>query len=117
MTGRARDALSFTPDLSLLNPKFESYKLRLVDDDVKARSHRLPATVRLAPVADYARLSYEEAQERARHNHLSPGQDGSLVYIDASLRVIAVQMLAVSSMCAVLRRTSFGSCMKRSAAG
>ena len=89
----AGDQLSFTPSRDLLTPKFESYKLSVPASDDAVRTFPLPgAGFKPRTLPDHARLAYSEVQARVRHNHLSPGKAGDLVYIDADLRVVGVAL-------------------------
>lgn len=94
----AGDQLSFTPSRELLNPKFESYKLSVPESNGAVQSFPLPgAGFKTRTLPDHARLAFSEVQARVRHNHFSPGKAGELVYIDADLRVVAVELGQVSS--------------------
>ncbi|EKM51516.1 uncharacterized protein PHACADRAFT_127148 [Phanerochaete carnosa HHB-10118-sp] len=82
----------FETERSLLNPKFEGYKLDAIDqDDVVAR-YPLPHILNQSSPAGRSPLSFQEVQSRIRHNHLVVGPDGRSVYIDHDLRVIAVDV-------------------------
>ncbi|KAK7690085.1 hypothetical protein QCA50_006731 [Cerrena zonata] len=80
----------FDPDRSLLNPKFEGYKLDALDQD-KAVS-RFPVDYHASQTNASGRspLSFQEVQSRIRHNHLTISPNGKAVYIDAEFRVISV---------------------------
>lgn len=96
------DVLSFTPNRTLLNPKFQSYKLDPPTRPDAVSLVRLPLPgFRLRTFPDHARLSYAEVQARARHNHLAVGQAGELVYFDADLSLIAVDF---SQVCTAMSR-------------
>ncbi|GAA5960952.1 hypothetical protein JCM21900_000073 [Sporobolomyces salmonicolor] len=86
------DTLSFTPVRSLLNPKFESYKLASPSRPDAVVSHPLPTPFGTKPLPEHARLSFHEVQDRAKHNHLSTGRSGELVWVDAEGVVMAVQL-------------------------
>lgn len=93
---RLADHLSFNPVRELLNPKFESYKLSPTNDRSSA-IHTLPGQgVHLRTLPDHARLSYAEVQARVRHNHLSAGLNGEVIYVDGDLHVMAVIASEVS---------------------
>ena len=82
----------FTPDRLLLNPKFESYKLQPASASATSL-YALPSPgLHLRPLRDHARLSYAEVQGRVRHNHLSAGRAGEVVYINGELEVVAIQL-------------------------
>ena len=98
-SARPGDALSFNPVREHLNPKFESYRLRVPTDARTTTIHALPLAGikprQLLP--EHARLSFSEVQNRVRHNHLSVGLAGEVVYVDGELRVMAITLDAVSS--------------------
>ncbi|KAL4080678.1 hypothetical protein J3A83DRAFT_4201637 [Scleroderma citrinum] len=81
----------FKPDRSLLNPKFEGYKLQVISPDV-AR-YDLPYKPTQAATSGRSPLSLQEVQSRITHNHLvlSPNSRRAL-YIDAEHRVIVVDV-------------------------
>lgn len=82
----------FTPDRTLLNPKFESYKLQPSAPSATSL-YALPSPgLHLRPLPDHARLSYAEVQERVRHNHLSAGTAGEVVYVNGELQVVAIEL-------------------------
>ncbi|GAA5994028.1 hypothetical protein JCM11641_000576 [Rhodosporidiobolus odoratus] len=88
------DTLSFTPSHSLLNAKFESYKLSqpspcLTGDQVVS-TLSLPRPFTTPRLPEYARLSYHEVSDRARHNHLAAGQRGEALWVDAQGNVWAI---------------------------
>lgn len=95
---RPGDSLSFNPLREHLNPKFESYRLRVPTDPRTTTLHTLPAPGikprQLLP--EHARLSFSEVQNRVRHNHLSVGLASEVVYVDGDLRVMAITLDAVS---------------------
>ncbi|GAA5991949.1 hypothetical protein JCM10908_002286 [Rhodotorula pacifica] len=87
------DTLSFPTDHKLLNNRFESYKLApLPRGDDAVISTRLPTPFALSESASHARLSYQQVADRARHNHLSAGADGELLYIDGRGFITAVEV-------------------------
>lgn len=94
-------------DRSLLNPKFEGYKLSFLEE---SRLHFLPVGVpgsgiSVPKLPSSAKLSYRQIQSRVRHNHLHPGwnsfkpvsgdsssvRDGVLFAIDEECRLIVLQ--------------------------
>ncbi|BGP15480.1 hypothetical protein JCM10213_005747 [Rhodosporidiobolus nylandii] len=96
---RQPDVLSFTPQHTLLNPKFEAYKLAspspsLPSPDDVVRSFPLSKAFAYPPLPDHARLSYNEVTDRARHNHLSVGSSGEAVWVDGEGEVYAVTLEA-----------------------
>jgi hypothetical protein len=97
---------SFTPNRSLLNPKFEGYRLDpIIQEDVVTR-HDLQFKLSQARVSGRSPLSMQEVQSRITHNHLaiSPNSlntdgngHGRALYVDAELKVIVVDVDLVSS--------------------
>ncbi|KAG8904791.1 hypothetical protein FRB99_001180 [Tulasnella sp. 403] len=90
------DYIVFPVDRSLLNPKFDGYKLHNLDDSLTLQQHPLPGqgatqstiTTRATTIT----LSFEEFQSRVKHNHLSPGlNEGELAYIDAGRNLVLVR--------------------------
>ncbi|KAJ7250890.1 hypothetical protein B0H12DRAFT_1185678 [Mycena haematopus] len=76
-------------DRSLLNPKFEGYKLDVQDNCVTRHSLQYAATQ--STVSTSSPLSFQEVQSRITHNHISVApNDSRAVYIDAQYRVILV---------------------------
>ncbi|KAG0264098.1 hypothetical protein BG011_007493 [Mortierella polycephala] len=94
-------------DRSLLNAKFEGYKLSFLDE---SRQHFVPVgapgpgiVIPKLPLS--AKLSYREVQARVRHNHLHPGwnslktsngdsssiRDGILFAIDENFTLTSLQ--------------------------
>ncbi|KAK7048344.1 CS domain-containing protein [Favolaschia claudopus] len=83
----------FTTNRSLLNPKFEGYKLDAIDQDRCVERHSLQYTATQATVSSNAPLSFEEVQSRITHNHISIAPDESrAVYVDAQYRAILVEL-------------------------
>ncbi|KAJ1949551.1 hypothetical protein EC988_004726 [Linderina pennispora] len=80
----AQSTLEFRVDTDLLNPRFEGYQLRLLDDDTAIRSFALgsgPVQPRQLPSNTY--LTYDETSHRVRFNHLFPGPlRDTFMYID-----------------------------------
>ncbi|GAA5829941.1 hypothetical protein JCM11251_007940 [Rhodosporidiobolus azoricus] len=88
MSRPVADTLSFAPVHTLLNPRFESYKLSApspsLPDDLISQSFALPdgQPFETPKLPDHARLSYNEVGARARHNHLGAGLAGEVVWVD-----------------------------------
>ena len=82
----------FNANRTLLNPKFDGYKLDPIDHDEVMSSY--PLTHKLSQIAPSAKspLNFSEVQSRIRHNHLAIGPNGRAVYVDAELRVIGVDL-------------------------
>ena len=83
----------FTPTRSLLNPKFEGYKLLLLDQAVVVHRYDLPYKTTQASSYGKVPLTFEEVQSRITHNHfvLSPVR-GRGLYVDANHQVIVVDV-------------------------
>ncbi|KAF9580673.1 hypothetical protein BGW38_002585 [Lunasporangiospora selenospora] len=93
-------------DRTLLNPRFDGYKLSFLDESQQHFvSVGAPGPGVVVPkVSSAATLSYREVQSRVRHNHLYPGwnslktpngesttiRDGVLFAIDADFMLIAL---------------------------
>ena len=86
----------FEPTRSLLNPKFEGYKLDAIEQDAVLSRLKLEHPLRQSSTAGKSPLTFHEVQSRIRHNHLTVGPDGSAVYIDSELRVVRVTIDGVS---------------------
>ena len=85
-------------DRSLLNPKFEGYKLDPVSESDCVYKYRLPSPgVTQSTVSPARQLSFPEVQSRIRHNHLATGYDGRLAYIDKDGGVILTVLDGVGS--------------------
>jgi hypothetical protein len=87
----------FAPKRTLLNPKFEGYKLDLVNqEDVVAR-YPLEYKPTQATVSGRSTFSFQEVQSRITHNHLAVWSEaGRAIYVDSDARVIAIDIDAVS---------------------
>ncbi|PWN27070.1 hypothetical protein BDZ90DRAFT_232628 [Jaminaea rosea] len=92
MQGGSSDDV-FPVDRSLLNPKFEAYKL--LTDGVTSACHHLPSSVRLSAPDG---VGFKELQDRLNYNHLVPAASSSsqCVYIDDAGFVILVDFSAGS---------------------
>ncbi|KAJ7288354.1 hypothetical protein C8J57DRAFT_513708 [Mycena rebaudengoi] len=83
----------FTTNRSLVNPKFEGYKLDPISQETAVARHNLQYVLTQATVSTNSPLSFEEVQSRITHNHLSVAPQGTrAVYIDAQYRVILVEL-------------------------
>ncbi|EJC98110.1 uncharacterized protein FOMMEDRAFT_114955 [Fomitiporia mediterranea MF3/22] len=83
----------FPTNRSLLNPKFEGYKLSPLAQDEHITRFPLTAYPTQANVSGRSRtpLSFEEVQSRITHNHLTISRDSSeSVYVDDDLNVIRI---------------------------
>lgn len=78
---------------SLLNPKFDGYKLDPISSEDTIARHPLEHVATQASASGRHHFSFQEAESRIRHNHLTVSPDGTqIVYIDADLRVISVRL-------------------------
>ena len=86
----------FEPTRSLLNPKFEGYKLDALDQDKLVS--RFPLQYRLSQTSLSGRvpLSFQEVQSRIRHNHLTISPSQKAYYVDAEYRVVEIAFDEVS---------------------
>ncbi|KAI0269822.1 hypothetical protein BC834DRAFT_819472 [Gloeopeniophorella convolvens] len=81
------------PDRSLLNPKFDGYKLDPISTKDTVTNHALQFKATQATVSGRHLFSFQEAQSRIRHNHISVSPGGEqAVYIDANLHVVLVRL-------------------------
>lgn len=88
---------SFPVQRSLLNPKFESYKLDNPPHDPVYR-YDLPFKPSRSTVSGSAPLTFQEMQSRISHNHLSlSSETGQAIYVDSANQVVVVNL--VSSTC------------------
>ncbi len=83
-------AATFEPNRSLLNPKFEGYKLDALNQEDIITRYSLPHKLKQTAASGKSPFSFQEVQSRIRHNHLIFAPNGRAVYVDAELRVIAV---------------------------
>ncbi|GAA5941672.1 uncharacterized protein JCM15063_002636 [Sporobolomyces koalae] len=86
------DKLSFTPTRSLLQPKFESYKLELPSGSSPSRSYKLDTPFQTQSLPNSVLLGPTQAQHRAKHNHLSLGIEGEIVWIESNGSVKAARI-------------------------
>jgi hypothetical protein len=89
---------SFKPNRSLLNPKFEGYRLDPIAQEHVVTRHPLQFKLSQATVSARSPLSVQEVQSRITHNHLAvaPGGHPRAMYVDAELKVIVVDVHLVS---------------------
>ncbi|KAI9443206.1 hypothetical protein H4582DRAFT_1807893 [Lactarius indigo] len=81
------------PDRSLLNPKFDGYKLDPISSEDAVSRYTLRHNATQASVSGRHHFSFQEAQSRIRHDHLSVSPDAEqAVYIDEDLRVISIRL-------------------------
>ncbi|KAG6918765.1 hypothetical protein DXG01_011956 [Tephrocybe rancida] len=88
---------AFKQNRTLLNPKFEGYKLDPISqEDIVAR-FPLQFKPTQATVSGKSPLSFQEVQSRITHNHLATCADaGYAVYVDSAFNVILVDIDASS---------------------
>lgn len=91
------DGQIFHPDKSLLNPKFEGYKLHLSQETSVLQ---FPLISRSTQVATSGKVPFvfQEVQSRITHNHLVVhGESGRAVYVDTEYHVIFVDLGQVNN--------------------
>jgi hypothetical protein len=87
----------FAVTRTLLNPKFEGYKLDLVSQEDAVARYQLEYEPTQATVSSRSTFSFQEVQSRITHNHLAVcSESGRAIYVDANARVIAIDIDAVS---------------------
>ena len=92
------------PDRSLLNPKFDGYKLDPISSEDTVCRYSLQHKATQASVSGRHHFSFQEAQSRIRYNHLSVSPDAKqAVYIDENLRVISIRLDHVRVIHATIR--------------
>ncbi|KAF5311695.1 hypothetical protein D9611_009417 [Ephemerocybe angulata] len=83
---------AFEPKKSLLNPKFEGYKLAVMDAEDAVMRHSLPYHATQATSSGKTPLSFQEMQSRITHNHLSiDAETNQAVYVDSEHRIILTE--------------------------
>ncbi|KAJ2729546.1 hypothetical protein H4S00_000423 [Coemansia sp. D1744] len=92
----AYQVLDLRPDPAMLNPQFDGYKLRLVDEQRGAVwSHPLANLSFVEPqqISSNALLAYEEVYSRIHYNHLFVGpRNNTFIYIDSERRVCLAEI-------------------------
>ena len=89
------------PNHDLLNPTFEGYKLKLLNEDECIIRTDLPAPgINIQKVPSGTQLSYKEVQSRVLYNHLFGGYNldegkGAAFYFDSDLRLVLVEYNSV----------------------
>jgi hypothetical protein len=84
---------------SLLNPKFEGYKLKLSSQDEAITHHDLDYKPSPHIISANHTLSFQEMQSRVTHNHLAVARDaGRALYISSDYKVVLIDIGPVSSM-------------------
>ena len=88
----------FIPNKSLLNSKFEGYKLAVIDPEDAVKRYRLPYHATQATASNKTPLSFQEMQSRITHNHLSiDSETNQAVYVDSDYRIILTEFNGVCS--------------------
>ncbi|KAG6850746.1 hypothetical protein H0H93_009369 [Arthromyces matolae] len=83
----------FEPTRTLLNPKFEGYKLDPVSQDEIVSRFSLDFKPSQATVSGRSPLSFQEVQSRITHNHLAVCPQGNrAMYIDAAHKVVVIDI-------------------------
>jgi hypothetical protein len=84
----------FSPNPSLLNPKFDGYKLKLLEQEACIRTFSLPPPgVTQATVSARRIVPFTEVSARIKHNHLRNGLEGDdIAYIDKDGGVVLVKL-------------------------
>ncbi|CAG8478576.1 12918_t:CDS:2 [Acaulospora morrowiae] len=89
--------VSLKPNRTLLNPKFEGYKLKLFEDQTRLRRFSIsPPGISVSKIPLKSKLSYREIQNRIHFNHLFSGyesDDGKKIcfYFDRELSVSMIK--------------------------
>lgn len=87
----------FTPQKSLLNPKFEGYKLDVMFQEDVVTRHILEHKPTQAMASGKSPLSFQEVQSRISHNHIGVCNEASCaIYVDTEYQVILVHLDPVS---------------------
>lgn len=92
--------MSFAPNRSILNPKFEGYKLSPVSELDAIHQFPLPGSgISQSTVSGGTHLAFQEVQSRVRQNHLaiSVADPGIFAYIDKDFNFIIVAVEQVNS--------------------
>ena len=91
------------PNRALLNPRFDGYKFSRLEHDEVISHYPLQHKLSQTNVSGRAPLSFQEVQSRVTHNHLAIyNQSKRAVYVDAELRVIAIDVDEVSRFLSIL---------------
>ncbi|TFY60497.1 hypothetical protein EVJ58_g5119 [Rhodofomes roseus] len=83
----------FQPNRSLLNPRFEGYKLSPIAQEQAVAHYGLQYKPSQTNVSGRSHVTFQEVQSRISHNHLALcKQDESAAYIDGELRVVSIKL-------------------------
>jgi hypothetical protein len=89
---------TFRPNRSLLNPKFEGYKLLPIQQENVVIRHDLVYKPTQSTISTKSPLSFHEVRSRITHNHLCISSEGRrALYVDADYNVVLVDVDLVSS--------------------
>jgi hypothetical protein len=89
----------FIPNRSLLNPKFEGYRLDPVSQEASVAHYDLVYQPTQATVSGRSPLSFQEVQSRITHNHVAVAPEGGrALYVDAEFRVVLITVDLVISI-------------------
>ncbi|KAI0785280.1 hypothetical protein C8Q75DRAFT_794710 [Abortiporus biennis] len=80
----------FHPVRNLLNPKFEGYKLNALDQENVVFRYPIENKPKQTTISGRSPLSFQEVQSRIKHNHLTIGPNGKVVYVDEESKLIQV---------------------------
>ncbi|KZT19450.1 hypothetical protein NEOLEDRAFT_1234336 [Neolentinus lepideus HHB14362 ss-1] len=84
---------SFVTDRSLLNPKFEGYRLHALSEQSHILRYPLPSDHKPTQTGVSGRtfLSFQEVQSRINHNHLAVKYDRA-IFVDGESNVVLVEL-------------------------
>jgi hypothetical protein len=108
---------TFVVNRSLLNPKFEGYKLDLIAQEKAVQCYDLQYKPTQATTSSRALLSFQDVQSRITHNHLciSPEEGAGAIYVDADYNVVVIELDHVSRSlipCCSARHRRVSHCLK-----
>jgi len=84
---------AFSTNRSLLNPKFEGYRLEPIPQENVVIRYDLQYRTTQSTTSTSAFLSFQDVQSRITHNHLHISSEGSCaLYIDAEYKVVAIDV-------------------------
>ncbi|PPQ86499.1 hypothetical protein CVT25_008243 [Psilocybe cyanescens] len=82
---------TFRANRSLLNPKFEGYKLEPIHQEQAVSRFKLSRKPTQATASGKAPLTFQEMRSRISHNHLSVDSDsGRAIYVDEEFNVCLI---------------------------
>lgn len=89
----------FAPRRSLLNPKFEHYKLQPLEEDEILTRYPLVHHPSQVAVSGKSPLSFEEVSSRITHNHLTVlSEYGLATYVDKYMKIVLVNLNEASPL-------------------